>query len=79
MTGEMQRPASYQPHVLLAESDESTLRVEELLLQTCGYRGELCVQSAGGHLPLHSPCPAACIVHDTLLAVALRKCVTPAQ
>lgn len=37
--GEMLRSASYQPHVLLAEGDESTLRVEEQLLQTCGYRG----------------------------------------
>ena len=79
VTGEMQRPASYQPHVLLAKSDESTLRVEELLLQTCGYTGESCVQSAGGHSFSRSACPAACIVHNTLLAVALRKCVTPAQ
>ena len=38
--GEMLRSASYQPHVLLAESDESTLRVEEHLLQTCGYTGK---------------------------------------
>ena len=77
--GEMLRSASYQPHVLLADSDESTLRVEELLLQTCGYRGESCVQSAGGCPFSRSACPAACIVHNTLHAVALRKCVTPAQ
>lgn len=31
--------ASYQPHVLLAEGDECTLRAIRTLLQTCGYRG----------------------------------------
>ena len=77
--GEMLGSASYQPHVLLAESDESTLRVEEHLLQTCGYRGESCDYSARGHSLSRSACPAACMVHDMLLAVALRKCVTPAQ
>lgn len=77
--GEMLRSASYQPHVLLAESDESALRVEEHLLQSCGYRGESCVQGAGGHLLSRCACPAICTVHNTLLAVALRKCVTPAQ
>ena len=76
---DMLRSASYQPHILLVDSDETTLRVEEHLLQTCGYTGESCVLSARGHPVSRSACPRACLVRHTLRAVALRKCVTPAQ
>ena len=77
MMAETAASASYRPHVLLAENDECTLRVVQMLLQKCGYKGTKLMFGDKYGLPLSFYYKGGCLTLVPCLLVSFDKSMSP--